>query len=181
MPIESTYCVMWCPLNIPVRMVMEWNSCRIEKEKCWYFRVCSPFVFCLYGYFATFTCSLPGGHFASRVCRSSREYKKTKTTLQFQKPALTATSSSAFHLEGGPTYCGAVCGCGSAGLIQQFGKKISFKIKCLEIFSPPHEYAFILFLVFFFFLHLCRRISAQRWLKPKDAQEFDRLLKLWHE
>lgn len=104
--------------------------------------MCSPFVFCLYGYFATFTCSLPRGHFASRVRRSSREYKKQnkKNNLQFQNPALTATSSSASHLEGGPTHCGAVYGCGSAGLIQQFGeKKSSFKIKCLEIylFFPP--------------------------------------------
>lgn len=105
--------------------------------------VCSPFVFCLYGYFATFTCSLPRGHFASRVRRSSREYKKQnkKTPPTISKTGAHCNVIVRFSsgrrtntLRG----CLRLWICWTDTTIWK-KKKTSFKIKCLEIylFFPP--------------------------------------------
>lgn len=134
-------------------MVMEWNSCRIKGRNAGIFVCVHPLCFACMDTLPHLPALSPEGTLPPECAEARESTKKTKkNNLQFQKPALTATSSSAFHLEGGPTHCGAVYGCGSAGLIQQFGKKSIVQNKVswdLFIFSP-HEDAFILFLVFFF-------------------------------
>lgn len=115
---------------------------------------------------------------AQKLARVQKTQKKNN--LQFQKPALTATSSSAFHLEGGPTHCGAVYGCGPAGLIQQFGKKkASFKIKCLEIylFFPPTRRCIHFISSFFFFNRCAEGFQFSDDLNPKTRKN---LIDYWN-
>lgn len=108
------------------------------------------------------------GQFASSVQQILSG--KTKKNLRFQKSALESSNCDVtvqFHLcKRAPTLLGIVYDCRPAGLIKHFD----------EMTLKPHLSTEVIFSPRCIFGNICAG-----WFKPKDAQEFDRLLKWWHE
>lgn len=139
---QSTYCVIWCSLSLSVRVLMMKGTGSLFCDQAlwpWINGRNASLLACVRPLCCACMDTLPPLPLplspvgtSPLECAEARE--STKKKKLFQKAALTATSSSASRVEGGPTHCRTVYGCGSAGLRQQF-KETSFK-KSWNFFPP---------------------------------------------
>lgn len=143
-----------------------WSIALAKRKECWCLFVCSLFDLCLCKLCNIFSC-LPCGHFASRVCSSSREFIKT-TIKKKNTKRLTATSSS--------RRTKTLQNCLRLDLLDSY----NILTKYFLIWTPPLKCLEMLFFsqrcIHFLSFFLDRRFSVLTWLNPKTRKN---LINYW--